>query len=86
MFSPDDIQARLRQRPFTPMRVILSTGESYDIFHPDMAIVGRRFLMVGMPSAENPEQAEQVTRVANVHIAELRDLIVPTPPAGGNGK
>jgi hypothetical protein len=55
MFTPDDIQARLRQKPFTPVRIVLSTGETYDIHHPDLAIMGRRFLMIGLPSSENPE-------------------------------
>ena len=86
MFSPDDIQARLHQRPFTPVRFVLSTGEAYDVFHPDLVIVGRRFVMIGLPSSENPQQAEQVTRVANVHVTEMRDLVTPSPPADGNGR
>lgn len=82
MFSPDDIQARLRDHPFTPVRIVMSTGETYDVYHPDLIIVGRRFLMIGLPSRENPEQAEQVTRVAILHIAEMRDLSMPAPPGG----
>ena len=82
MFSPDDIQARLRGRPFTPVRIVTSTGETYDLYHPDLAIVGRRFLMIGLPSIENPRQAEQVTRVANMHITEMHDLIGPNPSGG----
>ena len=81
MFSADDIQARLRQRPFTPVRIVTTTNETYDSYHPDLVLVARRFLIVGTPSSENPSQAEQVTQLALVHVTELRDLPIPTPPS-----
>lgn len=81
IFTPDDVQARLRDRPFLPVRIVTTTGETYDIRHPDLVLVGRRFLIVGMPSIENVSQAEQVTRVPLVHITELRDLPSSTPPS-----
>jgi hypothetical protein len=83
IFTPDDIQTRLRERAFSGVRIVTTTEEHYDIRHPDLVIVGRRFVMVGIPSAENPTQAEQVTRIALVHVAELRDL--PNLGSPGNG-
>jgi hypothetical protein len=80
IFTPDDIQARLREQPFTPIRIITTTGQAYDIFHPDLVLVARRFLIVGTPSTENPAQADQVTRVALVHVTELRELPPVAPP------
>jgi hypothetical protein len=83
MFSASDIQARLRERPFTPVRILTTTGEAYDVYHPDLVLVARRFLVIGLPSAEDPAQAEQVTRVAVLHVSELRDLPArPVPPNG----
>ncbi len=82
MFSADDIQARLRKQPFEPLRVVTSTGQTYDVHHPDLVIVGRRFLMIGLPSAENPSQAEQITRVALLHVTEIQDLPMPNPIPG----
>jgi hypothetical protein len=84
MFSADDIQARLREKPFTPLRIVTTTGQAYDVYHPDLVLVGRRFLVIGLPSAENPAQADQVTRVSVLHVTELRDLPSPAPPPGGN--
>ncbi len=83
MFSADDIQTRLHERPFTPLRLVTGTGQSYDVHHPDLVLVARRFLVIGMPSAENPSQAEQVTRVALPHVTEMRDLPTPTAPPNG---
>lgn len=82
-FTADDVQSRLRQQPFIPVRIVTTPGQTYDIYHPDLVLVGRRFLIIGIPSSDNPSQAEQVTRVALVHVAELRDL--PAPVSLGNG-
>jgi hypothetical protein len=85
MFTADDLQARIRQRPFVPLRLVTATGQTYDIYHPDLVMIGRRDLMIGTASAEHPTQYEQVTRVAILHVTELRDLPVPVQPASGDG-
>jgi hypothetical protein len=79
MFSPDDIQKRLHQSPFIPVRIIISSGQTFDIFHPDLVLIGRRDMIIGMAAAENPTQYEQTTRVPLMHITALEDL--PTPSA-----
>ena len=48
MFRAEDIQARLRERPFRPLRIIASEGLRYDIHHPDLVFVGTRDLMIGL--------------------------------------
>ena len=83
LFTPDDVQARLRDRSFLPVQIVLTTGQTYDIYHPDLVLVGRRYLIVGTPSSENPSQFDLVTRVPLVHVAELRDLPVTSPPTNG---
>jgi hypothetical protein len=85
MFTANDIQARVRSRPFVPVRIVTSAGQPFDIYHPDLIMVGRRDLTLGTASAENPTQYEQTTRVAILHVTALVDLPVPTPPAG-NGQ
>ena len=82
MLSADDIQARLRERPFNPMRLVTSSGQSYDITHPELVLVGRRSLIIGTASNENPSQFESVSRVAIIHITDLQD--VPSAPASEN--
>jgi hypothetical protein len=84
MFSPDDIQARIRRRPFTPLRIVTSSGETFDVYHPDVVMVGRRDITVGMASAEHPGQYERQTRIAIMHVTALEDLPVPTPPGGND--
>jgi hypothetical protein len=81
IFTADDVQARLREQPFVPVRIVTTTGQTYDVYHPDLVFVARRFIEVGTPDRDNPTVADAVTRVALVNVTELRDLPVPTAPA-----
>jgi hypothetical protein len=85
MFSPDDIQARVRKQPFTPLRIVTSAGQTFDIHHPDLVMIGRRELTVGRASADHPTQYEQQTRIAIMHLTALEALPTATPPKG-NGQ
>lgn len=82
MFTPEAVQSRLRDRPFIPVRIVTTTGQTYDVFHPDLVMVGQRALIIGTPSAANPTTFDQVTRVALLHVTELRDLPTPVSPTG----
>jgi hypothetical protein len=54
MFTADHIYERMQDRPFKPLRIITSSGEGYDVYHPELVVVGERFLFVGMASSRNP--------------------------------
>ncbi len=84
MFSADDIQARLRERPFVPVRLITSSGQSCDITHPELVLVGRRFLIIGTASNENPTQIESASRVAVLHVVDLQDMPQAAPTDSNN--
>lgn len=84
MFTPEEIQSRLREKPFRPVRIVASEGLRFDIEHPDLVLVGRRDLIIGMAGPESSTIYERVTRVALVHVVALEDLPATTSP--GNGK
>jgi hypothetical protein len=48
----------LKQRPFRPFRVVMSSGESYDVRHPEMAWVTKNDLLVGVDVADDGMPAE----------------------------
>jgi hypothetical protein len=83
MFRADEIQARIREKPFRPLRLIASEGLRYDIVHPDLVLVGDRDLAIGYPSPENPKLYDRLIRVAIVHLVGIEDL--PTAPTSSNG-
>jgi hypothetical protein len=37
----------LRQRPFRPFRLVMSSGEAYEVRHPEMAWVTKNDILVG---------------------------------------
>ena len=82
-FTPETIKERLRGPQFVPFRLVTTTNQNYDIYHPDMVFVGLRLLIVGTPSNENPAFPDSFTRIALMHITELRDL--PALPISPNG-
>jgi hypothetical protein len=84
MFTAEMIQARLREQPFRPLRIVASEGLQFDIAHPDLVFVGRRDLMIGTPDATTPTVYDRVVRVALVHVVALEDLpATPTPSTNG---
>jgi hypothetical protein len=86
MFRPEDIQARLREQPFRPLRLVVSEGLRYDIHHPDLVLIGQRDLTIGFPSPDSPTIYDRVVRVALVHLFGLEDLSAPASTANGPGK
>ena len=48
----------LRQRPFRPFRVVMSSGEAYEVRHPEMAWVTKNDILVGTDIADNGLPAE----------------------------
>jgi hypothetical protein len=80
MLTSNDVKARARQQPFAPFRLVTSSGEAYDVFHPDLIMVGARDVIIGTPSVGDPTQHDLVTRVAILHITAFQDLPKATKP------
>lgn len=72
---PEDILELLRAQPFEPFRLYVSDGVSYDIRHPDMAIVQRSKVVVGVPGPAGPDgPMERAVNVALVHITRTEAI------------
>jgi hypothetical protein len=74
MFHPEDIQVRLREKPFRPLRIRISEGNHLDVYHPDLVLVGIRELMIGFPKPRNPTVYDRVTRMALENVVALEDI------------
>jgi hypothetical protein len=48
----------LSRRPFQPVRVTLSSGQSYEIRHPENALLTRTTLLVGVDETPDGVPAE----------------------------
>ena len=49
---PNEVQEVLRRQPFQPFRVRLSTGQGYEIRHPEFAALTKTSLFVGDPAGD----------------------------------
>ena len=50
---PDEFNALLLQRPFRKLRLYVTGGETFDVRHPEAAIVGRSTVSLERPTDEN---------------------------------
>ena len=48
----------LARRPFKPVRLVMSSGQSHEIRHPEMAMLTRTDILVGTGSTEDGVPAE----------------------------
>lgn len=86
MFTPEEILDRLKKQPFVPVRIKVASGEEFDIYHPDLVLVGRQDIVIGNASKRNPATFDMVTRVAIMHMTMLEDLPAPTSSMPSNGQ
>lgn len=84
--TAEAVFARLRRRPFVPFRLILSSGTTYDILHPEMLFVSKSGVTVAIyDKGQQPSPDEIPVReslVSYLHIAATEDLAQPTMRAG----
>ena len=48
----------LAQRPFRPFRLVMSSGQTYEVRHPEMAMLTRADILVGIDEADDGVLAE----------------------------
>ena len=60
----------MTQRPFKPFRLVMSSGERYEVRHPEMAMLTRTSMLVGIGETDEGVPAEfkicSLLRVATV--------------------
>ncbi len=80
---PEDVREFLRRRPFRPFRLTLTDGRTYDVMHPELAIVGRSWVEVGLARPGDPENiAERLISVSLLHIMQIEPMESVVPPPG----
>lgn len=48
----------LTKRPFQPFRLVMSSGESYEVRHPEMALLTKTDILVGIKPDKHNTPAE----------------------------
>ena len=82
----NELTELLRRRPFQPFRMHLTTGESYDVRHPELVWVYRQCADMAMNPNPKTGVIERAERVSLLHIVRIEPIDSPIQPAKGNGE
>jgi hypothetical protein len=70
-----DLLRWLRHRPFRPFRMLISTGQCYEVLHPELMIVGNATITLEL---SDPQQLSQATRreveISLAHIVQVAEV------------
>ncbi len=80
MITANDVEVRRKAVPFEPFRIVMSSGSSYDIYHPDMLWSTRRTIYVGMYTPGRSGLPEQAALLSVLHISEIQSLPATVTP------
>ncbi len=83
--TQDELREWARRQPFRPFRVILTTGASYDIRHPDLIMVGRRSATLGVTRRPDRTAYDTALQVALLHVVAVEEIATATPGPNGPG-
>ncbi len=80
----EDLQDVLRQRPFRPFRLVVSSGSAFEVRHPELCLPGRRSVFVGVPAPGEVEPVYDRFAILDLaHVTHVEPLEPPTASAPG---
>jgi hypothetical protein len=69
---PGDIRTFLQHQPFQPFRITLTDGRTYEVRHPEPAMVGRSSLVIGLPAVGDSEPVyDRFVTVSLLHVMQM---------------
>jgi hypothetical protein len=74
----DTIRELLARRPFSPFRVALSSGDTFEVRHPEFAWLTKGGLYVGLPAAGGNGEVELPERAvfcSALHLAGVEQVV-----------
>jgi hypothetical protein len=77
--TQQEVHDAARRQPFAPFRLLLTTGATYDIRHPDLIMVGRRSAVVGITNEPHGTAYDRTIKVDLLHIVGIEELPVLPP-------
>lgn len=71
--TPDNVVELLHRQPFEPFRIVTSSGESYEVKHPEMAWPIRNGVYVGL-GGKGTKVPDRAAFVSLFHISAVETL------------
>ncbi len=76
--QPHDIIKQLRKQPVRPLRVYISDGSSYEVRHPEMMMVGRSEVTIGLSRKGDPVY-DKLVYCDPIHITRIEPINGASP-------
>ena len=83
--TQQELNEEVHRRPFRPFRIVLTTGEAYDVHHPDLIMVGNLSLVIGLTNDPQGTAFDRIVRADLFHVVRTEELPTTVPPTG-NGQ
>jgi len=74
MIAPQELMSYLKAEPFRPFRIHMASGQTFDIRHPEMARVGRNFLIIFTFVSDRPELLDRWETVSLMLMERISHL------------
>jgi len=68
------IEERMKKEPFRPFHVVMSSGDRYEVRHPELAMVLKTRVIVALPSGNGDNVPDRTVDCAMDHITGIEDL------------
>jgi hypothetical protein len=81
---PEELMQLLRRRPFVPLRLHMTDGQTYDIRHPDNVLVLRSRVDIGMTPDPATGVLERVEYCSLLHIVRVEELLAAASPSNSS--
>ena len=76
--STESLWTRIREKPFKPFRLFISSGQGYDVPHPEFIYVSRNRIVITIEVGKNGVPNRDVV-ISPLHVTSAEDL--PERPA-----
>ena len=69
-----ELREVLGKQPFDAFRVRLSTGQAYEVRHPEFAAVTRTSLFIGSPTENGDDAPDRMVQCDLLHVVALEPI------------
>lgn len=73
--SPEELNSALKRRPFLPFRIHITDGVHYDIRNPEMVMIGRTILFIGLRREIDSPFFDEPVWVSMRHVTRVEPLV-----------
>lgn len=79
----EELTQLLRRQPFVPLRLHMTDGRIYEIRHPELVLVLKSRVDIGVSPDPNTGVLERVEYCSLLHVVRIEELHSTTAPSNG---